>query len=59
MGKYDQTEYVKRSKKKYEERRKEYMTTFRLPKELRDKLKMKSLEAGLTMSEYLAILLKS
>jgi hypothetical protein len=58
MGKYDQTDYVKRAKKKYEEKIREFVTTIKVSKEVRDKLKAKSIEAGLTMGEYLELLLK-
>jgi hypothetical protein len=58
MGKYDQTDYVKRAKKKYEEKIREFVTTIKVSKDVRDKLKEKSIEAGLTMGEYLELLLK-
>ena len=58
MGKYDQTDYVKRAKKKYEEKIREFVTTIKVSKDVRDKLKEKSIEAGLTMGEYLKLLLK-
>jgi hypothetical protein len=58
MGKYDQTDYVKRAKKKYEEKIREFVTTIKVSKDVRDKLKAKSKEAGLTIGEYLELLLK-
>lgn len=46
-----------RSSRKYEEKRKEYMTTVRISKELRDKWKMSAAKSGFTMAHFLELLI--